>query len=68
MQPSNPQTWTALGEHDLSLGDYTAAVNELRAAVYLNPEIVAPEPTIIYSPELLSVRNDYLEALRASRF
>ena len=65
-QPANPQAWAALGEHDLLAGSDAAAVDELRAAVYLNPEIVAPESSITFSPELLTVRNDYLQALRAT--
>ncbi len=66
VQPANPQSWVWLGEHDLQDGSYTAAVAELRAAVYLNPETVAPESTIAYSPELLAVRDAYLRALRAT--
>ncbi|HEY2633039.1 MAG TPA: O-antigen ligase family protein [Solirubrobacteraceae bacterium] len=50
LQPSNPETWTALGEYDMPT-DPHAAVEELRAAVYLNPESV-------------SIQNAYVEALR----
>ena len=66
LQPANPQSWTSLAEHDLQAGNYAAAVQEFRAAVYLNPEIVAPESEIANDPELLSVRNEYLQALRAT--
>jgi O-antigen ligase len=66
LQPANPQAWSALAEHDLQAGNYAAAVQEFRAAVYLNPEIVAPESEIANDPELLSVRNEYLQALRAT--
>ncbi len=66
LQPANPQSWAALAEHDLQAGNYPAAVQEFRAAVYLNPEAVAPESEIAGDPELLSVRNAYLEALRAA--
>jgi hypothetical protein len=52
MQPSNPETWLTLGEYDLS-ADPSAAVNELRAAVYLNPESVPAQ-------------NAYVQALRAT--
>jgi O-Antigen ligase len=52
MQPSNPETWLTLGEYDMT-ADPRAAVNELRAAVYLNPESI---PT----------QNAYVEALRAT--
>jgi tetratricopeptide (TPR) repeat protein len=64
LQPSNPQTWVALGEYDLEANDPQAAVGELRAAVYLNPETVAPEAVIADNPGLLTVRNEYLLALR----
>jgi len=66
LQPSNPQTWQALGEYDLRTGDSTAALNELRAAVYLNPEAVAPLTTIEHDPGLLAIQNAYLQALRAA--
>lgn len=52
LQPSNPATWQALGEYDLT-SDPQAALKELRAALYLNPESVP-------------VQNDYVEALRAT--
>ncbi len=64
LQPSNPQTWEALGIYDLQTHDPKDALNELRAAVYLNPEAIAPEATIMYSSELVEVRNAYLLALR----
>jgi hypothetical protein len=51
MQPSNPETWLTLGEYDLR-SDPQAAVGELRAAVYLNPESVAAQ-------------NAYVQALQA---
>ncbi len=52
MQPSNPETWLTLGEYDLK-NDPRAAVAELRAAVYLNPESIAAQ-------------NAYVQALRAT--
>jgi hypothetical protein len=52
LQPSNPQTWQALGEHDLQ-SDSHAALDELRAALYLNPESTP-------------IQNAYVEALRAT--
>jgi O-Antigen ligase len=64
LQPSNPQTWQTLGEYDLLGGNPKAAMSELRAAVYLNPEAVAPLSAIQYDPALLALHNDYLEALR----
>ena len=64
LQPSNPQTWKALGEYDLRNGSPTAALGELRATVYLNPEAVAPLASIQYDPELLAIQNAYIQALR----
>jgi hypothetical protein len=64
LQPSNPQTWKALGEYDLLGGNPKAALNELRATVYLNPEAVAPLSVIQYDPELLAIQNAYIQALR----
>ncbi len=52
MQPSNPETWLTLGEYDLK-DNPRAAVGELRAAVYLNPESIAAQ-------------NAYVQALRAT--
>jgi hypothetical protein len=52
MQPSNPETWLTLGEYDLK-DNPRAAVGELRAAVYLNPESIAAQ-------------NAYVQALRTS--
>jgi O-antigen ligase len=51
LQPSNPETWLTLGEYDLA-SDPRAAVGELRAAVYLNPESIPDQ-------------NAYVRALRA---
>jgi uncharacterized membrane protein len=50
LQPSNPETWLTLGEYDLSQNPH-AAVEELRAAVYLNRQSVP-------------IQNAYVEALR----
>jgi hypothetical protein len=52
LQPSDPETWLALGEYDLS-SHPRAAVEELRAAVYLNPLSI---PT----------QNAYVRALQAT--
>jgi hypothetical protein len=52
LQPSNPETWLTLGEYDLT-SDPRAAVAELRAAVYLNPESIPAQ-------------NAYVQALRAT--
>jgi hypothetical protein len=52
MQPSNPETWSTLGEYDMHTNP-SAAVRELRAAVYLDPQSVP-------------LMNVYVEALRAA--
>ena len=63
VQPSNWQTWEALGEYELRSGQPRSALNALRAAVYLNPEaILAPRETL--NQELLTLQDDYLQALR----
>lgn len=52
MQPSNPQTWLTLGQYDMTTNP-REAVNELRAAVYLDPESIP-------------IQNTYVQALRAT--
>jgi hypothetical protein len=52
LQPSNPQTWLELGQYDLSTHPLPA-VQELRAAVYLDPQSIP-------------IQNAYVEALRAA--
>ncbi len=42
LQPSNPETWVELGRYDLH-HDPSAAVQELRAAVYLDPLSIATQ-------------------------
>jgi O-antigen ligase len=64
LQPSNFHTWQALGEYDLRTGQPQAALQALRATVYLNPEAVAPRAEIATNAELLSIQNAYLQALR----
>ncbi len=64
LQPSNPQTWLTLGEYDLT-SDPRAALNELAAAIYLNPESVAPEAIASGNPEAIAIQNDYIQASRA---
>ena len=77
LQPSNPETWLHLGEYDLSTdrstiagtvseGGARSAVTELGAAIYLNPESIAPEAIADGNPEAIAIENDYVEALRAS--
>jgi O-Antigen ligase len=52
MQPSNPQTWLTLGQYDMATNP-REAVNELRAAVYLDPQSIP-------------IQNTYVQALRAT--
>jgi O-Antigen ligase len=74
LQPSNPETWLRLGEFDLAsvrshgagAGLGQAAVDELGAAIYLNPESVSQEAIADGNPEAIAVQNEYVEALRAS--
>jgi O-antigen ligase len=70
LQPSNPQTWLALGEFDLAHagreGGAPAAQHELAAAIYLNPELIAPEEISSGNQEAITAQNDYVEALRAT--
>jgi hypothetical protein len=77
MQPSNPETWLHLGEYDLSAarlagGTNPAAANarpallELGAAIYLNPESIAPEAIANGQPEAIAIQNQYVQALRAA--
>jgi hypothetical protein len=48
----------------LRTGNPKAALNELRATVYLNPEAVAPLSAIEHDPALLGIQNAYIQALR----
>ena len=64
-QPSNPQTWLALAHFDLA-GNPHAALIELEAAIYLDPQSIAPE---LLTPqrkdsEAIEIYNEYIEALR----
>lgn len=52
LQPSNPETWMTLGVYELS-HDPNAALTDLRAALYLNPQSI---PT----------QNEYVLARRAA--
>jgi O-antigen ligase len=66
LQPSNPQTWLALGRYDLPR-DPRSAVQELQAAIYLNPESIAPE-ALAKERQAVEIHNDYIQALRAASF
>ncbi len=65
LQPSNPQTWLALGQYDLA-NNPRAAEHELAASIYLNPQSVAPEAIAQGNPEAIAIQNAYVQALRAS--
>jgi hypothetical protein len=65
LQPSNPQTWLYLGEYDLR-SDPRSAVDELGAAIYLDPESIAPELIQQGNARAIEIQNDYVQALRAS--
>ncbi|MGA2454055.1 MAG: O-antigen ligase family protein [Solirubrobacteraceae bacterium] len=64
LQPSNPQPWLALGRYELELGEASAAVSALQAAIFLNPESIAPEAIAAGRREAIRIQNDYIEALR----
>jgi O-Antigen ligase len=77
LQPSNPQTWLTLGEYDLSSASASgpssalggaggSALSEISAAIYLNPQSIAPELIAKGNAEAIRIQNDYIEALRAS--
>jgi O-Antigen ligase len=67
LQPSNPQTWLALARHDLAR-EPAVALKELQAAIYLNPESIAPEAIAppYANPESVEIYDDYIQALRAT--
>jgi O-Antigen ligase len=67
VQPSNPKSWLNLGRYDLT-SDPKAALRELEAAIYLDPESIAPEELAPPYPnrESVEIYNDYVEALRDS--
>ncbi len=65
LQPSNPQTWLTLGQYDLATNDASAALHELEAAIYLNPESINPEAIAQGNPEAIAIQNDYAQASRA---
>jgi hypothetical protein len=63
LQPSNPRTWLALGRLDLPT-DPAAAVQEMRAGIYLDPASISPEALTTGHPEAVQTYNDYVQALR----
>lgn len=64
LQPSNPQTWMALGRFDLAANP-AAAARELQAAIYLDPATISPEALTTGHPEAVATYNAYVQALRA---
>ena len=64
LQPSNPRTWLALGRFDLA-GNPEAAVQEMRAGIYLDPASISPEALTVGHPEAVETYDDYVQALRA---
>lgn len=69
LQPSNPKSWLNLGRQDLASGDPQAALHELQAAIYLDPESISPEELAPPYPnrESVAIYNDYIAALRATQ-
>jgi hypothetical protein len=63
LQPSNPETWQKLGKRELEAGDPSAAVQDLSAAIFLNPQ--AGRPRTELSGSLLALQDAYISALRA---
>jgi O-antigen ligase len=63
-QPSNPQTWLELGRYELVYAP-ASAVKDFQAAIYLNPESIAPEAIADGNREAIAIQNNYIEALRA---
>lgn len=66
LQPSNPQTWLVLGRYDLTGNNPQAAVEELQAAIYLDPESISAEAIANGQREAIEIHNDYLQALTAA--
>ncbi len=65
LQPSNPKTWLELGRYDLASNPH-AALNEFRAAIYLDPGSIAAESLANGRPEAIAIYNEYVQALRST--
>jgi hypothetical protein len=67
LQPSNPESWLHLGLYEIH-GNPHAALSDIEAAIFLDPQSVAPE--LISGPRASSrsieIQNAYIQALRAS--
>jgi len=68
MQPSNPQAWVELARYDLK-DRPGAALKEFQAAVYLNPESIAPEEISgpAAQPESIEIYDRLVELIRRTR-
>jgi len=66
LQPSNPETWLHLGEYELTYNP-PAALGALEAAIYLDPESIAPELIAKHNTRAVEIQNAYIQALRASQ-
>lgn len=66
LQPSNPQTWLALGEYDMT-SNPRAAVEELRAAVYLNPLSIPTQNAYVRALEAMPRASAQTSPSRAIR-
>jgi hypothetical protein len=65
LQPSNPQTWMMLGRFQVA-SDPAAAVKELQAAIYLDPQSISPEAISAGVRAAIEVHNVYIQALEAA--
>jgi hypothetical protein len=65
LQPSNPQAWVELARYDLKTRPH-AALKEFQAAVYLNPESIAPEEISgpAAQPESIEIYDRLVELIR----
>lgn len=66
LQPSNPETWQALGEYDMS-ADPAAAVHELEAAVYLDPQSIPTQNVYVLALRAQAARQAATSAASQSR-
>jgi len=65
LQPSNPLSWLTLGRYNLSY-DPAAAVKDMQAAIYLDPQSVSPEAIAAGEREAIEIHNQYIQALEAA--
>jgi O-Antigen ligase len=65
LQPSNPQTWMTLGRYELT-NNPDAAVKDLQAGIYLDPESISEEAVAAGERDAVEVHNNYIRALEAA--